>query len=359
MATHIPKLSKLLCYGEVDKFYQQLPGCVTSYEKYAKDFECGHWILFAQKCRMSDDPSCYVVKEIVRGRTCNGILQGLTDRLIPDMRSEKQGESRPEPYEGWKCGDIYQPPCDPEENSGIDDLLNRNTYRWWFIRIYDHEVGSWDPYLFDDPDSPNPIPPRCVSCPSDPPPKEKIRVTCGCGNCPDLINMGETESEVEAERLRQQCLALLLTHPNRDQCGCDPAPLPPEPPEEPISPPVSWGGGDSSGRPSFPSWGQEEEEVNWLPPSSNWGNGGRNYGNGSGWNDEGGGGGGGGDGSGPPTGTCNVTIRTRTCDLLEGLDLRMVDENMQIPTKRQNFNYGSNELVGLTDATYFKTRRFA
>ncbi len=354
MATHIPKLSRLLCSGEIDNFYQQVSSCAELYStQFDKSWDCGFWILYKYQCRMTDSPECWNYVEVVRGRTCNGELQGLTDRLVPNMALEKQGPEKPENYDGWKCGDLYQPSCKPDEDLEVDDPENRNTYRWWFIRVYDHEVGSWTPFMFDDPSSPNPTPPKCQTCPTDPPPAEKIRVTCGCGNCPELIDMGETESEIEAEELRQRCQSLLLGHPGREQCDCDGSTIPPWEEEPPVPPEVPWEEGGSPDQPEVPQW-DDSSGTNW--PTGNWGNGetgtpGGAGGGGSGWGEQGSGGAGGG---GPVDPTCRVTVKTKECLIDRNPSLRVVSENAQIPLKKQILNLGTNELQGLEDATYFK-----
>jgi len=408
-AVHIPTPSKLLCSGTLDQFYTQIGACASAYStsEMANEYMCGFWILYKQKCAMSENSECWVTEEVARGRTCDKELQGL-ERLIPDMNSDEvrgRGEfADPIPtvrlrvdwflggvlisypldlYDGWKCGDKYQPPNKLADGTN-DPNDRRNEYQYWFIRIYDHTgKHPYEPFMCDDPNSPNPAPPRCPPSTTPPAPPTIYKLTCpGCGNSPDPIDMGETEDPFVAVDYGNAdspgCEGVGANDPAfRDANDCDPEPgLPPPIIFPPIPPPLP-----SPSSPSGPGGSAPWDR----PPTGGWSWPGGGGGGSSGWGGGGGGGGPGGPGGGgggppgggggdtpPPLPTCNVSVRVN-CERSYRRDYRRICventndnpynlptcEDLRVPYKKYEIDFiDTTEVRALEDATYYVVRTF-
>jgi hypothetical protein len=424
MAAYPPSI---ICWGTIANFDKEIGKCQTAYTKQLNQlYDCGYWKAFKFKCIMGAgdeilDPRCWAVTEVKllgnppfnAGRTCNGVLEGL-DRLIPDMSREIAGEPVPtsrspvrwilggsdinyelERYDGWKCGDLFQPPNIMTGGTyNIGALVNdpdddRNDYKWWFIVVYDHKdvsssydtsgytIASYNEWRDLHPQSPINLEElvksnlsyfQCSPGQLPPVPPTVIHVTCTCNPsvCPVMVDMGIARSEMEAAELRLQCHAQLsemvaTKHPEAIRCQClhvnDPKPpivYPPPPVDYP--PTGGWeggGGGIVWDRPpteqNIPTWG-------WSGPSGGW---------------TGGGGGvsapGGPSGGEPgewkpslppppqPLERCHVIVRTAPCPLTERQKLRELADNVVVPMNKNKMSFREDEVIGLEDATYWRS----
>ena len=391
MPTHIPKPSVLLGHGTIDRYYEEIGAIVARFNSNPRlkgDFRCGYWGLYKYKCRMNNDRECWVGiderrKEVARGRISEEGLEGLA-RLTPDWEMERMGEPEPktryrvtwilgggprpieydlERYDGWRCGDDHQPPNKlPDGQIDPDDRTNE--YQFWFIRLYDH-TGKYpyEPFMFDDPKSPDPTPPRCRIA-EEPPPPVEYTVTCGCGECENEDGSGEyvmgvTTNPEEAVRLWAQCQSIVENDEDfRTRCACDEAPpiirppiiRPPRPtPDEP--PETAWGAGEHV------IWNRPPGGVPWTFPSPS--------SPGTSESTDGGAvGSPGGPGAGPGGPVfipppipprlpiCLITVRPK-CPPTNWEDLRTIGPDIEVPLKGQIIEVAEENMKGLEDATYY------
>jgi len=352
---------------------------------------------------MVDDAECVVRKEVARGRTCDGQLEGL-DQLVPDLRRARRGEEPPktryhvdwigggvlvsydvETYKNWECGDLHQPFDEryKDQYSAWQQqnmkFSTNNDYQYWYIRVYDH-TGEYPyaPYEFDDPDTPDYIPPRCyASVGEEPTPSYFV---CDCrgasssdangtvsdggdgerGTCGEVVS---ASNATEMAGLIEACQERVKASGYDEQCGCTPpeepeepekpkfTPNPPQP--EPDPPPESsWGDGATTERKSqwwWPGWaGPSGSGPTWsdiiIPPPPQT----PDIGIG---------------GPGPNTPPCviNLPDRPLACQPLIRVDcpdntdkdLRKVDPEVKVPMKDPKLEFGIDEITGLEDATYY------